>query len=466
MATLEDTFTTALAVVLSAASSLPARVEAVRPLPDSDLLDAQRTIADTRRALDAAASLVAGEISHRSRRELGYAGLAQRAGFQSAEKLVQHTTGSTARDASGLVTVGTLVHEAEAVDRGDLPVEELLSPWLVPVGAAVANNRLSLAAAQAIKNGLGAASESVSVLQLSDAVATLLAEAATLDADRLLLRARALRDELDAAGVADRERQIYLERSVRRVRRANGVSRYIIDPDLETAAYLDDLVDKLTSPRRSGPRFVSEADKAWAKAISDDDRTDEQYLHDAVTQLLRIGVGAEHENIVGSRQPSVRVLVTASELGRPDGVGRVEGSSIPVSVATVERHACANGTVAITFDASGHPLDVGREQRLFTARQRIALAARDGGCRFGNCDRPPSWTEAHHVFHWKRDGGRTDIADGILLCRFHHLLVHNNDWDIVRDDEGFWAVPPPGEPGERHLMRSRSAALHDLLASG
>ncbi|WP_242419678.1 HNH endonuclease signature motif containing protein, partial [Frankia sp. CpI1-P] len=31
---------------------------------------------------------------------------------------------------------------------------------------------------------------------------------------------------------------------------------------------------------------------------------------------------------------------------------------------------------------------------------RRALAARDRGCTFPGCDRPPSWCEAHHVIHW------------------------------------------------------------------
>jgi len=129
------------------------------------------------------------------------------------------------------------------------------------------------------------------------------------------------------------------------------------------------------------------------------------------------------------------VLVTASALETGVGAGRVEGADMPVSIATVERIACSHGTVALAFDDDGQALNVGREQRLFTTRQRVALAARDGGCMFTDCDRPPAWCEAHHVEYWHRDVGKTDIADGILLCRYHHLLVHNNDWTITRDAE-------------------------------
>lgn len=457
MATLEDTFTTALAAALSAATALPSTVEAVRPLRDADLLTVQKTLAETRRALDSAAALVAGEIASRSRPSLGYDGLAQRAGFRTAEKLVQHTTQMTGRDAAGLVTAGGLVHEAQS------PIPAL--PWLVAVGSAVSAGTLSVESAVAIRTGLGEPTDSVTVTQLAAAVSQLLVEAATVDASTLMSRARQLRDDLDRAGVADRERQLYLERSVRRVQRPNGLPRYIIDPDIESAAFWNELYDSLISPRRGGPRFVAAGDRARAAAVAADERSTEQYLHDCVTELLRLGASASPET-VGARQPAVRVLVTERALRERQGLGFVEGSPVPVSIETVERVSCATGTVPLVFDDAGQALNVGREQRLFTAKQRVALAARDGGCRWIDCDRPPSWTEAHHVEHWHRDRGRTDIADGILLCRHHHLLLHNNGWGIERNADGFWLTAPPGAvmAPERRLMPSTSAALRELLA--
>src|SRR5690554_4576195 len=106
MAIIEDTFTASLDALLSSVACLPTDAVAIRPLGDDELLAAQRTLADARRSLDASASVLAGEIAHRSRRELGYQGLAQRTGFRTAESLVQHTTGSTSRDAATLVQVG------------------------------------------------------------------------------------------------------------------------------------------------------------------------------------------------------------------------------------------------------------------------------------------------------------------------------------------------------------------------
>ena len=170
-------------------------------------------------------------------------------------------------------------------------------------------------------------------------------------------------------------------------------SRYIIDPDIESAASRDGAYDTLTSPRRGGVRFVNDADRAWAEAISADGRTTDQYMHDSFTQLLRIPVSSEageSRRIVGSRQPSVRVLVTKTALDRVHGHGRIEGWDIPIALETVDRIACECGTVELDFDESGRPLDLGQERRLYAKRQRIALAVAQGGCMFGNCDRPPS----------------------------------------------------------------------------
>ena len=484
MAELEDIFTESLAAVRAATSALPVSPHSVRALGDDRLLDAQRCVAEARRSLEAAASVIAGEIEHRSRRELGYSGLAQRQGFRTPEKLVQHITGSTARDATALVTAGTLIHDADAALADPSPARyaELREPWLLAVGSALTSGALGLDAAQAIRTGLGSPSPSpdgyATVARLATAVDTLLAEAPDLHADALLLRARQLRDELDVAGVEQREQQIRDERSIRRVRRPNGLSRYIVDPDLEAAAFWDDLYDHVTAPRR-GVTFVSDDDAAWADAAARDPRTTDQLVLDTFTDLLRLAVdtdGPASHRLIGSRQPSVRVLVTAEALHSGEGVGHLEGIATPVSIATVERLACANGTIEVTFDANGNGLDLGREQRLFTARQRVVLAARDGGCLFPGCDRPPSWCEAHHIDHWQRDRGKTDLDRGVLLCRHHHMLVHNNGWEIEHDRAtgtgtptatGYRLIPPASIDPARmpRRMPTKSAPLRALLAA-
>jgi hypothetical protein len=84
---------------------------------------------------------------------------------------------------------------------------------------------------------------------------------------------------------------------------------------------------------------------------------------------------------------------------------------------------------------------------------------------FPDCERPASRCEYHHINHWARDTGRTDLADAILLCRHHHLLLHNKGCEIHRDNTDYWLIPPPTIDHPRTPLRlhTRSRALTELL---
>ena len=87
-------------------------------------------------------------------------------------------------------------------------------------------------------------------------------------------------------------------------------------------------------------------------------------------------------------------------------------------------------------------IDVGRSKRVVSEPARRALAARDGHCRWPECDRPASWSAAHHVVHWIH-GGSTDLDNLILLCHRHHWMVHEGNWQLVRGDDGRMLTIPP-----------------------
>jgi hypothetical protein len=492
-----DIFEASLDAVVSAAQRVVAQSAAARDLQAPALIAAQGAIAGARRDLDACAAVIAGEIAARSRPEAGHAGLAQQEGFRTAEALVQHATGSTAREAMTLVRVGAMIHDSTVQDSAlqgatGLPASPVGQPWLVPVGLAVTSGTLSVAAAEAIRNGLGEPNDTVSVEALTDAAATLvrlgsgaavadtdsdstlgadstlnsaLNAGFTLNADQLFRRARDARDDLDEAGIAIRERERRQLRSLRRWRKPDGMTRYTWELDPEGAALVDGIYDQLTSPRRGGPRMVDQAEQKRAEALERDPRSTDQLASDGLLDLLLIAVGTDPRQLIGLRNPAVRVLVNAETLASRSGHGRIEGHPDPISIDTVERIACTNGTIPIHIDPHGQAIDVGREQRLFTRRQRIGLAARDGGCRWPECQRPPGWTEAHHINHWKRDHGDTSIDNGILLCRHHHLLLHDNHWEISHHNADYWLTPPPNiDPDQTaRPMPSKSAALHDHL---
>ncbi|HEV3498195.1 MAG TPA: HNH endonuclease signature motif containing protein, partial [Actinomycetes bacterium] len=92
--------------------------------------------------------------------------------------------------------------------------------------------------------------------------------------------------------------------------------------------------------------------------------------------------------------------------------------------------------------APSQPLEVGRTSRVITPAQRSALAVRDGGCSFPGCARPLVWCEGHHLVHWL-DGGPTDLANLILVCRAHHRAVHQGGWRLHRDPDGHLTATPP-----------------------
>jgi hypothetical protein len=430
--TLESHFETAVAAL----EAIPTDAVVYSAATDASLLRLTHLMGQLQRSLGTSSALISGEVARRSTAELGHTGLAQSSGFRTPEELIRSATGGTALEAKKAVNVGRLAHGDEQ------------RPWLAPVGAAVTDEHLSLSAAQSIGVGLGLPTSSVPHDVLAAAAQQLCDEARTLDADRLLIRARDLRNDLDAAGIPLREEERRAQRALRFHRRADGLSRLTWDMDPETAAQVGDLYDRTTSPRRGGPRFVDSPD---ATRIADDPRTTEQLASDVFLQLLRAGADADSSQLLSSGAPSLRVLVSADR-------GHIEGQHDPVSTETVQRLTCSGSTTPIVV-RDGQPIDVGREQRLYTHRQRIALAARDGGCRWPGCDRPPSWTEAHHIDHWARDNGRTDVANGILLCRHHHLLLHNNHWSITRDGPHYWLAPPDGE---RRPMPSKSPAMREL----
>jgi hypothetical protein len=405
-------------------------------LPDTALLDRQRAVAELRRRADAAAALITAEITRRSRPELGHNGLAQRLGARTPALLVQQLTGATAREANSLVRVGA--HLAAALEPAE--TDPAAPAWLRNVSTALAHGQLSLDAFEAIRTGLGTPDDHITSTDLTDAATTLLARASTITVERLAADARDLRAALDLERLADTEQAMRQRRYLHLTQQGDGMTRLTALLDPESAATITTAIDAATSPRRGGPRFVDPDALAVADRLLNDPRTTEQIAVDALVELVRIGTATDDHILLGSAR-TVTVHVTATDLDRRRGIARIEGQTAPLSIATVERHVCDGGIVPIHFDTDGHVVNIGRQQRHFTHRQRQALAARDGGCLFPHCQRPPSWTEAHHITQWSQ-GGRSDLDNGILLCRHHHLLIHNNGWQIARDGAQHWLTPP------------------------
>jgi hypothetical protein len=420
-----------------------AGVPSVAGLTDDQLLAKQAEYAGARRLLDAGAAVLAAEIGRRSHHDLGYSGLAQRAGARTPERLVARVTGLSVPESRAMISAGAAAQQ----------------PWMGSVTTALETGGVSVGAAAAIRAGLGEPDENVSGEVLTAAAQKVLDESGALPPEQVARRAREVRDELDAAGVADRERALRARRFLRLTPQDDGMTRIygLLDP--ESAALVTDAIDLVTAPRRGGPRFVDETAARRAQQIVDDPRTTEQLAVDALVEMVRIAAAADTGRVFGTRKPSVRVHVDVTVLDSGRGAASIEGQTAAISAVTAQRVGCAEGFLPLLFDGTA-PLDLGRTQRLFSEKQRIVLAARWGGCAIAGCDRPPSWTEAHHIDEWDAHGGRTDVRDGILLCRHHHMWLHDIGARIVRDGERYeLRVPgdPPVELVSKNPVRRRAA---------
>ena len=86
-------------------------------------------------------------------------------------------------------------------------------------------------------------------------------------------------------------------------------------------------------------------------------------------------------------------------------------------------------------------VDVGRATRSISPATRRALQVRDRGCRWPGCDRPVGWSTPHHIEFWSR-GGATDLGNLVLLCHFHHRMVHEGEWQVLRVGDEVHVIPP------------------------
>ena len=476
---------------------------ALRRLTSADLLTAQSAITTLRRCVDRYAAMAAGEIAHRSTREYGHSGLAQKAGFVSPEAMLQSIANISRIEAVKLIRIGSFIAESEAaaelaasaarLDDADddgavaaaggpdagldgtgdgstdgsgrfLPQLPPPPPWQAPLAAALAAGTLSIDAVESIRRALGDVDPAVTPDALTAACGHLIATSTGLTPEQLYRKARQLRDSLDEAGIERREKERRDLRSVRTWWDPAGMycGSFRLPP--EEGMIVATAFDEILSPRRGGPRFVDPTAKASAEELLNDQRSTEQIAADGLVDLIRLAVDADPGTMFGRRRPAVRVMVTDQHLHAGAGHGRLEGHPDPVSFATVERHLCDTGTIAVGFDNDGQCVNVGRNQRFFTERQRIGMTLRDGGCMFAGCDRPPSYCEAHHIDEWLRDDGKTDIADGILLCRRHHLLLHNNGWQVIREGADYYMRPPADVDPNRELilLASRNPAMRAL----
>jgi Domain of unknown function (DUF222)/HNH endonuclease len=146
-----------------------------------------------------------------------------------------------------------------------------------------------------------------------------------------------------------------------------------------------------------------------------------------------IALGSAEPVVAPTRQMVVHVDSAVLANGDISGRSHVEGGPW-LSPESVRWLSCDSDVVTIA-EREGLPIDVGRVRRVIPPRLRLALQARDQGCRFPGCSVPAGRAEGHHIKHWA-DGGRTDLANLVSLCRFHHRQHHHGNFKVRVADGG------------------------------
>jgi hypothetical protein len=129
------------------------------------------------------------------------------------------------------------------------------------------------------------------------------------------------------------------------------------------------------------------------------------------------------------------VVIHAQLDGLEGNTGACEVEDGPViHPETVRRLLCNARVQSVLEDDAGNVLGLGRTTREPSAWMIRQLRYRDRECRFPGCG-ARRFTEAHHIVWW-RHGGETDLDNLVLICSFHHRLVHEHGWSIGREEDG------------------------------
>jgi Domain of unknown function (DUF222)/HNH endonuclease len=181
-----------------------------------------------------------------------------------------------------------------------------------------------------------------------------------------------------------------------------------------------------------GAAIVGAAIEPLAKPVRGEDgpdlRTPAARRGDALVDVCRLALAAGGLPDNGGQPPQLNVTVDVDALRQGVAISALDTGQ-RLSPATTRRLACAAQVLPVVLNGHGVPIDVGRSRRPYTAAARVAILLRDGGCAFPGCDRPPRWTDVHHIVAWQH-GGATDRDNGVALCGHHHRLVHTSAWTV------------------------------------
>ncbi|WP_108250349.1 HNH endonuclease signature motif containing protein [Planctomonas deserti] len=437
---------------LTEAVSTAVPVASLCGLNDENLLALTRQIEALGRYADALRVTAAGEIAARSRTEDGPAGLAARKGCRSANELLQRLTQISGATGASRLGLAALTRPDTALSGAAMPAK------FDHVRAALETGELGVDAAIALTKNLAPLQDRVHPDALDAAEKELVAAATgtspdssvPASADEIRIQASVWRATLDSDGLEPDEAHAMAKRSFRLGPERNGLIPVSGGLLPEAAGRVKRLFDAYLTPT-TAPAFLTDEELAAKDAVKDP-RTKDQQRHDILVGVLDAMARSGDTPTVGGAAPTVLVTVRAEDLDT-GGAGYADGVDSPLSPTTVQQLVCSGGTQKVLIGRNGRILKLGSAERCFTAPQRRAITARDGGCLIPGCSIPAGWCEVHHVIP-AADGGPTHPDNGVLLCWFHHRTIDTSGW-AIRMRAGAPEVQAP--PWLDHTRRWRPA---------
>jgi hypothetical protein len=303
---------------------------------------------------------------------------------------------------------------------------------------ALAGGRVNFAQAKAIVTAVNALTREYDDLPadiVPRAEAHLLDLAARFDAIELAVLGKRL-FEVVCPEAADATEGEQLAKEEERARRTASLSLHnngdgTVDGRFRLPVLHADLLKKalevLTAPRRIGRgRIDPKTGKKLPYPV---------LLGQGLMELLENHLHPDRLPSTGGSPFTLVVTIGLDALTSGIGAATLE-TGTRISAGQARRLACTAGLIPAVLGGESVVLDLGREQRLFDRHQKIAMNLHYGGCAAEGCDRPPSWTEGHHLDPWAH-GGTTDLANGIPLCPpHHHMADHPQEWTIHTQPSG------------------------------
>jgi hypothetical protein len=200
-----------------------------------------------------------------------------------------------------------------------------------------------------------------------------------------------------------------------------------------TTADLDDL----------GGTTVDDALKSATDPPSESDaRSARKRRADAFVRISRFWLDHADLPVEGGEKPHTAIVLDwETIIGRLPSASEIGPSMSPADIATL---LCDARIDRILMGAKGQPLDIGRLAHDPPKAMRRAVAARDRCCRFPGCNGRASWADVHHVLAWIA-GGKTKVANLVLLCPYHHHLIHRRGRRTTFDGVTFRVFKPDGQ---------------------